>query len=383
MRALRVAYLAERAGALDGWGRYTVELVSAVRACGIDPLLVTAAPNVDPVVADVEHHAVLPRVFGPRGQMVRLLAAVPRLRPVLAACDLVHCLVEPYLPLAALACPRGRPLVQTAHGTWAAWPLRTRLRRLMYGSALRRVDLLVCQSRFTHGEMARFVRLPPHAVLPAGVDPDRFSGPAMANLPAWANAGSIVLSVGALKPRKGHHVSVEALARLAGTHAGARLVIIGTAREDDPYTHALRRQAERLGVAARLHLPGQVTPAELVAWYQHADVLLLPAISEHGRFEGLGLVYLEAAAAGVPAIGTLGSGAETAIVDGETGLLVAQRDAGATAAALDRLLSDAAMRRRMGEAARARAPQFAWSRLASALADRYRELASRGSPGLA
>lgn len=382
MRALRVAYLAERARALDGWGRYAVELLSAVRACGVDPVLVTAASGVDPVLAGIEHHPVLPSVFGPRGQIVRLLAAVPRLRPVLAACDVVHCLVEPYLPLAALACPRARPLVQTAHGTWAVWPLRTRVRRVLHGRALRRVDLLVCQSRFTCGEMARFVRLPPHAVLPAGVDPNRFSGPAMTDLPSWVNPGPIVLGVGALKSRKGHHVSVEALARLTGTHATARLVIIGTAREDDPYAGALRRQAERLGVAARLHLLGQVTPADLVAWYQHADVLLLPAISEHGRFEGLGLVYLEAAAAGVPAIGTLGSGAETAIVDGETGLLVAQRDAGATAAALDRLLSDAALRRRMGEAASARAPQFAWSRLASALADRYRELADPGSAAL-
>jgi glycosyltransferase involved in cell wall biosynthesis len=136
-------------------------------------------------------------------------------------------------------------------------------------------------------------------------------------------------------------------------------------------------QADALGMRDAFHIVGEVTFAALVAWYQAADVFMLLPVHDRGTFEGLGLVYLEAAAAGLPAIGTFGCGAEEAIVDGTTGLVVPPNDARAAAAALCRLLEDGALRQRMAAAARTRASGMSWTRLAESLAMYYRDLSHR------
>jgi phosphatidylinositol alpha-1,6-mannosyltransferase len=176
-------------------------------------------------------------------------------------------------------------------------------------------------------------------------------------------------------------VSVDALARVRRAHPDVRLVVVGAHAPDDAYAAEVVELARTRGVLDAVHFAGTVGDDELRAWYACAKVLLVPAIREHGRFEGLGLAYLEAAAAGVPAIGTLDCGAEEAIVDGRTGLLVPQNDPDATAAALERLLSDDALRLRMSDAGRARAGLLSWDRLAQALAERYHALAAERREG--
>jgi len=114
-----------------------------------------------------------------------------------------------------------------------------------------------------------------------------------------------------------------------------------------------------------VHILGRVPDETLIGYYHTADVFALPSINIGGRFEGFGLVYLEAGAAGLPVIGTLGCGAEEAIVDGETGFLVPQYDVEALAGAIIRLLTDADLRARMGAAGRARAAAFSWTNVAA------------------
>jgi glycosyltransferase involved in cell wall biosynthesis len=130
-------------------------------------------------------------------------------------------------------------------------------------------------------------------------------------------------------------------------------------------------------MADAFHLTGELPFADLVAWYRRADVFMLLPIDDAGSFEGLGLVYLEAGAAGLPAIGTTGSGAEEAIVDGATGLLVPEGDAEAAAAALELVLGDSDMRARMSLAAVQRADEQSWDRLAGELLAHYQALLNR------
>jgi rhamnosyl/mannosyltransferase len=96
---------------------------------------------------------------------------------------------------------------------------------------------------------------------------------------------------------------------------------------------------------------GRIPEAELVAYYRACDVFTMPSTD---RSEAFGLVQLEAMACGKPVVSTrLGNGVEYVNRDGETGLLVPPRNAAALAAALNRLLGDAALRGRLGEAGRA------------------------------
>ena len=375
---MRVCYVAWRAVGDDGWARYTVEAARGVRALGVEPVLVTADSAVDPGLGEVEHHALLAPPFGRRFATPRGLLRAPGLRRVAATCDLVHCTVELYAPLVALARPRGTPYVQTAHGTWAIRPLESWRQRPLFAPAFRRADLLLFQSRFTRDLMARRLRLPRHAVEPGGVHPADFERASPGRLPDWADRGRVVLSVGALKERKGHAVALEAVALARAVHPDLRHVVIGAASGSAIEAERLQARAVALGMADRFHWIEHVAFDELVSWYRRAAVFLLLPVNRGSSFEGLGLVYLEAGAAGTPSIGTRGCGAADAIVEGETGFLVTQGDARAAADALLRLLGDEALRDRMGRAARERACTWSWAALARRLVTRYRGLLDDG-----
>jgi glycosyltransferase involved in cell wall biosynthesis len=98
---------------------------------------------------------------------------------------------------------------------------------------------------------------------------------------------------------------------------------------------------------------GALPQAEVLAWMRQAAMLALPSVrTGTGRIEGLGMVGLEAAATGVPVIGSDIGGIPEAVIDGETGFLVPERDHEGLAARIEGLLADASLRRRMGAAAR-------------------------------
>jgi phosphatidylinositol alpha-1,6-mannosyltransferase len=319
----------------------------------------------------------LPRPLSGKFAAARSLAAVSRLRTILDTCDVVHNIVEPYGPVVAASCRRVMPFVQSAHGKWAVQPFLSLLRRRFYMTALKRVDLLVFQSAFTRAEMALVVELPRHEVWPAGVDPAMFETNDHVSLPGWASAGPVVLSVGALKERKGHHLALEAVAQAMASQSSLHFVVIGEGRAG-AYADRLRAQAARLEISDHVHLLGRVPEAELRAWYRRADVFLSLPVHRKGSFEGLGLVYLEAGAAGKACVAAAGAGVDEAVVDGETGFLVPQGDVDSAGRALARLLADRDLRRRMGGTARHRVRSMSWARLAERLVSAYKALAGDG-----
>jgi phosphatidylinositol alpha-1,6-mannosyltransferase len=175
--------------------------------------------------------------------------------------------------------------------------------------------------------------------------------------------GPTILAVGQMKPRKGYHILIEAICQVREAVPNVQVICIGDT-SDTSYHDLLRAQIDAAGLSDSVHMPGRVPDDVLLGWYQAADVFALPSVNVDGRFEGFGLVYLEASAAGLPVVGTLGCGAEDAILDGETGFLVPQNDPTATAQALIKLLRDADLREKMGAAGAAYAQQHTWARVA-------------------
>ena len=184
-------------------------------------------------------------------------------------------------------------------------------------------------------------------IVPYGVDVEAFAlrdgEEAAVRRRRESYGGRIVLFLGVLRHYKGLDVLLSALTRLS-----AHGVIVG----EGPMAQQWRRLAGRLRVADRATFLGEVSDAERRILLHASDVLVLPSID---RREAFGIVQLEAMACGKPVIATdLPTGVRFANQDGITGLLVPPRDADALATALRRLLDDAGLRERLGQAARQR-----------------------------
>ncbi len=363
---MRVAFLTPALSTRYGWARYALELARALAAQGIEVVALTQ-PGVAWAEAGglADLRPVLPRLVPrPRLFVVRSLLAIPRVRRATAGCDLLHVVAEPYSVLGAAATGQ-RPLVVTAHGTYVPQTARRRLVGALYRRAYRRAHLIAV-SEFTAEQVRTALPGSGPEVIRNGVHVARFQAPA----PVPTRRGPTILATGGVKARKGTHLLVEALARVRERVPDAQLVVTGLQQEPD-YLARVREQARALGLADSVHLPGQVPEDELRGWYQHADVFALPSLTVGEKFEGFGLVFLEASACGLPVIGTTGSGVAEAVLDGETGLLVPQDDVPALADAITRVLTDDALRARLGAAGRAYAQTQDWAEVAARVAALY------------
>jgi phosphatidylinositol alpha-1,6-mannosyltransferase len=186
--------------------------------------------------------------------------------------------------------------------------------------------------------------------------------------------GPVLLTVGRLQKRKGHDRTIQALPRLVEAFPGLRYVIVGTGEERE----SLAELAERLGVADNVVFSGLVTDDDLPGYYGACDLFLMPNRNENSDIEGFGIVFLEAAAAGKPAIAGASGGAGEAVVDGVTGLLVDGERSDAVSLAVKRLLHDPAGARRMGAAGYERVTkEFTYDRAARRLGEIAQGCASK------
>jgi len=188
-------------------------------------------------------------------------------------------------------------------------------------------------------------------LIPPGVNPSLFVGPF--EDPFSGVGKPRVLFVGRLTPQKGVGTLVAAVGLLKDP--SARVLLVG----DGPERPALERQAERIGVGDRLHFVGFLAHERLPAMFSHADLLVLPSL-----YEELGTVLLEAMQAGLPIVASKTGGVPDVIEDGVNGLLVPPADPGALARAIDRLLADSGLARRLSEGAQGRGKDYGWEVLA-------------------
>jgi phosphatidyl-myo-inositol dimannoside synthase len=261
-------------------------------------------------------------------------------------------------PLALLAdrarSAGARRVVASTHGHEVGWSMLPLAR-----SALRRIgdttDVVTFVSRYTRGRFAS--AFGPNARLehlPPGVDTDRFRPDPAARTELRRRYGlggrPTVVCLSRLVPRKGQDMLIKALPELRRRVDGAALVIVG----GGPYADALHKLADKLDVAQDVVFTGAVPSAELPAHYAMADVFAMPCRTRGSGLdvEGLGIVFLEASAVGVPVVAGRSGGAPETVRDGETGRVVDGRSHDEIVEAVTALLSEPALAARMGEAGR-------------------------------
>lgn len=220
------------------------------------------------------------------------------------------------------------------------------------------VDYLTYISEYTHEKISR--ALSPRAAsnmrrIVPGVSTQEFSpnnvtaGSALRSSIGWANR-PVIVCVSRLMTRKGQDQIIQALPQVLKVVPLASLIIVG----DGPYRKHLEKLTADLGLQDNVHFTGKVDQAQLANWYAAGDVFAMPCRTRVGGWdvEGLGIVFLEASATGLPVIVGDSGGAVDAVLDGETGFLVDGNSLSEIWDRLIELLTDQDLAKRMGSAGR-------------------------------
>jgi len=244
-------------------------------------------------------------------------------------------------------------IVALSHGHeiwWAKIPILKQLLRKI----IKDVDHLGYLGQFTKGEIVKasnqidkFVQIAP------GIDTDHF-------MPKSARADLIkkyrledrrvIVSVGRLVHRKGQDKLIESLPKILQSFPGAVLLLVG----EGPIKQMLKNTAKQLGATNQVIFAGRVQHIDLPDYICLGEVFAMPVRSRFAglEVEGLGIVYLEASACGLPVIVGNSGGATDAVIDGVTGLLVNGSDTDQIADAVCKLLTDQSRAKAMGLAGR-------------------------------
>ena len=281
--------------------------------------------------------------------------------------DLV--MFDPAVPVGALGPRLGLPYGVILHGAEVTVPGRLPGSRSVLGEVLRKAELVVTAGDYSTAEAERAAGTSlPVVVVPPGVDCHRFL-PLSAEQHTEARtdfgvdgAAEVILTLSRLVPRKGMDVLIDAVALLAPMRPDLVLLIAGTGRD----RARLERRALRCGAPVRFL--DRVPDGDGPKLYGLADVFAMLCRVRWGGLEqeGFGIVFLEAAAAGVPQVAGRSGGAAEAVMHGETGIVVDDpSDARQVADALQLLLDDPERRTRMGKKGRRRAEaEFSYDLLA-------------------
>jgi phosphatidyl-myo-inositol dimannoside synthase len=336
---------------------YLVDLVTRLAAAGEHTLTVYAPQwkGADAFDAQTAGYRV---VRHPGTLMLPVPTVDARMRRLIGEHDIDTVWFGAAAPLALLA-SRARHagahrVLASTHGHEVGWSMLPGAR-----AVLRRIgddcDVVTYVSRYTRGRFAS--AFGPRAALehlPPGVDTERFRpDPASrTEMRARYDLGErpTVLCLSRLVPRKGQDMLIRALPAIRQRVDGAALVIVG----GGPYLDTLRGLAERSGVADHVTFTGGVPFAELPAYHAMADVFAMPCRTRGAGLdvEGLGIVFLEASASGVPVVAGSSGGAPETVQHNKTGIVVDGTSVRQIADTVGELLADPERAAEMGAAGR-------------------------------
>ena len=368
---MRVALFSNTAEPKDGYGNITVELTRALSIAGINCTLFLPRSQKDtadraafsfPVSCTLPEYVY--RIFQPKG------LGYFRAQNV-AGFDLIHDLFAfPYcIAAAASSRKHGIPFVTGAQGTHGVRPLswfpERQLLKYCYGHARG----IAVPSEFTKQKIHELSgKEYPITVIHNGVHFERFQKSVDSDAVRKKHAGKkILLTVGGLWGRKGHDLVLKALPAILKKHPETVYMIVG----NGDLRGELETLANALNIRGAVDFAGRKSGDDLVACFQACDIYVHTPRITGLKFEGFGIVYLEASACGKPIVATDAGGIRDAVLDSETGLIASDGDVNGIAERVIRLLDDQTLAKNLGERGCAYAKEHDWKKIAGKYLDWY------------
>ena len=238
------------------------------------------------------------------------------------------------------------------HEVWwsKVWPFTWAMK-----SIARNVDHLTYLGEFTRRAISRTINSSAQSAMvkiAPGIDTDHFAPSDSSELKSQLGITDkkVIVSVGRLVHRKGQDVLIEAMPQILSKIPKAHLLLVG----EGPYRQYLQKRAKDLEIDSHITFIGRVMYSDLPKYICLGEVFVMPSRSRLAglEVEGLGIVYLEASACGLPVIAGNSGGAPDAVIDGLTGVVVDGKDQQVIATSIVNLLEDQEKAREMGRKGR-------------------------------
>jgi phosphatidylinositol alpha-1,6-mannosyltransferase len=358
-----------------GISTWAYEISAGLARNGYEVRLLAPVRNLDQAPVDI---TLVPFSEKP-GRKIRRLAIIQSLlqelkrRPDLVFLGSLH----PYGLIVVMLCGLFRiPYVLATHGSEVIRILGGQnwmgVQKWTARKTISCADQVFAISRYTAELNLRLIkRKRTIHIIPNGVNFDRFK-PSLgkpSRLHEWVHLKQedpfVILTVGTLTRRKGHLQVIKALQSLKDKYPQIAYLIVGDGAEGDN----LKKEVQRLDLNDHIHFLGLFPYSEVLEVYQQADLFILTSrmiVDEKiAGIEGFGIVFLEANACGLPVIGSRVGGIPDAVKDGETGLLVNPEKPAEIAAAIETLILDETLRKKMGLNGIRWAREHDWSKIVS------------------
>ena len=354
---MKICFLTNELSFKHGWGRYSIGLIKALALKGYQPLVLLDKTSQENDLKEVKSYKLLSSLRNDFLKPIFIWQDYLRVKKIVRDCQVIHSLIEPYAPLANLLA-KNRPFFITAHGTYTSLLFDKLLIGWLTKKSFKKANKIFCISKFTQREVLKKIDFRNTLVINNGVDYNKWQ----IDKKQIPLKEKIILGVGALKPRKGYHISIPAIAKIRGKYSDFKYYIIGD-QSDKNYFKQLKNLVKKNSLKEKVIFLEKISDEDLVNLYHRADLFLLTPVNINSNFEGFGLVYLEANACGKPVIGTYDCGAEEAIIDGFNGLLVPQNDIKKTSQAILNILDNSRLAEELSQNGLKQAQKMDWSNI--------------------
>ena len=291
-------------------------------------------------------------------QILQLVRQLPRIRRMLRDADVIHAI--DLFPFGFIAVFAGlglrKNIIITAIGSGSVQPLYRFVLAPISRFVYRHATVVTAISGYVARMISEKVSGVSIRVIIPGIPYGYFADKAVGDVVRPVRP--FVLSVAKVKPRKGVDVSVRAFARVAAVRPDIDYYIVGVCEGE--YFRQVTALIHELGITERVKFFERISDEELVTLYRTAELFLLLPQNVDNDIEGFGLVFVEAAAFGLPVIGARDSGAEDAVLDGKNGYLVAPTDTEGAAEKMLTILGDTSLRHELAQASIALAKECDW-----------------------